>query len=230
MIKPARPPGRRTVPMPPAQHNPPACGTGVGRSRRSRAAHLGLLAGLLALSTAAACGGADVHKQAGPLRSASARPSPTAALTARQRAIAAATAQVNRYERLLDKLGSHQRLPLDRLYTVATEPEVLSQIAFFNHFRSHRDRQSGGVRVISITVRRVSLANRQNARPTIDVTACLDVAQVKAFGPDGHSIVPEGRKPYYLTRLRLVSVKYPDPSSWLVAKVSATEEQHSCAS
>jgi hypothetical protein len=235
MIKPASHTGRRTVLMPRTQLDPLACDPAATGSRRSAPTCLAFLVGAVLLSTIAACGGSGVDAQTGPPPSSTpASSSPTRASTPRQLAVTAAIAQVDRYERVLDDLAIHPTLRLDRLYTVSTEPAVLSQIAFFNRFRSARDRQSGGTRIVSIRVRRVSLAHQTTARPaqrpTIDVTACLDVAQVKAFGPGGQSIVPKSRKPYYLTHLQLVNVKYPDPSSWLVAKVSATEEQRSCAS
>jgi hypothetical protein len=217
--------------MPPVQHNPLACGTAVPAWRRSTA-HLGLLAGLIALSTVAACGGGSAaHTQTGEgaLPSASTSSSPTAALTARQRAVAAATAQVNRYEQVLDELGIHPTLSLDRLYTVATEPEVLDEIAYYNHFRSAHDRQAGHVKLTATRVDRVDLTNRPHTHPpvypTVKITTCVNVSGVRAFDAQGRSIVARSRKPYFLTHLTLVNLKYPATTGWVVKKVADTEER-----
>lgn len=215
--------------MPPAQHNPLARGT-VAPVRRRSTACLRLLAGLLVLSTAAACGGgSDVHSQTGPVPSASVSPPPTAAVTARQRAVAAAVTQVTRYERVLDELGIHPTLSLDRLYTVATEPEVLDEVAFFNHFRSAHDRQAGHVKLTATRVDQVDLTNRPHAHtpvyPTVTVTTCVNVSGVRAFNARGRSIVTSSRKPYFLTHLTLVNLKYPASAGWVVKKVTDTEER-----
>jgi hypothetical protein len=184
------------------------------------------------------CGGNGVHPQTAASRPAATPVATTATPTAstdptpRQRAASAAVTQIRRYELLIDDLTLHRKLSLDRLYTVATQPDVTDEIAFLNHFRSANDRQVGRVDVTSMRVQKVSLGNRPGARPrrmpTVEITACLDVSHVRAFGPTGRSIVPKSRKPYYLTRLRLVNVKYPDPKSWLVSKISAIEER-SCS-
>lgn len=212
--------------MPPAQPNPPA----HEQPHRRRLLKSGvLLAAVTATATVTACGGSDGDTQTGPLPPATVSSSPTSTPTARQQATTAAAAEVNRYEQTLDRLGTHPGLSLDRLYSVATEPEVLNQIAFFNRFRSAHDRQSGETRVLSIKIARLNLSPSAGGHPVIDITACLDVRGVHAFDSAGRSIVPRTRKPYYLTHLRLVNLSYPDPGSWRVANVTSQEEGRTCA-
>jgi hypothetical protein len=166
----------------------------------------------------------------GPSTAAGTSPTrPPKTLSARQRAGQAAVAQAVRYERLVDELALHPELPLSRLYNVSTQPNVTDVIAFLGHFRSSGDRQVGRVQVVSMRVEHVRLPDSHSAgTPTASVTACLDVSDVHAFGPNGRSIVPRSRKPYYLVRLQMVDRRYRHRRTWLVQKVSAAEVS-SCA-
>jgi hypothetical protein len=232
MIKPVSNAGRRTVSMSRTDPAPPAHRQALAACR-TRTTGVGVLLIAVLAVTAAGCGGHGVHAQTGPVpvssTSTAVSPTPSAANkpTSRQRAATDATVQVHRYERLIDDLAIHPHLSLDRLYSVSTEPDVTDEIGYLNHFREAHDRQGGHVRVMSTAAGAVELVNRPHAdprrRPTIEITACIDVASVQAFGKSGHSIVPKTRKPYYLTRLDLTNVNYPDPRSWLVTKVSARE-------
>jgi hypothetical protein len=136
-------------------------------------------------------------------------------------------AQVKRYELLLSELAIHPRMPLDRLNTVSTEPDVTDEIGFLNHFRSSHDRQLGSARVVSTKVVSVHLGQSaaKSNRSTVHVTACLDVSGVRAIGRDGKSIVPRSRKPFYVAHLQLVKVGFKGRETWLVSKAAATEEQ-----
>jgi hypothetical protein len=187
--------------------------------------------GVLVTLSVAACGGSGVNAQAGPTPSTSTvAPTPShtpAPPTKSELAGAAASAQVVKYERLLDALSIHPRMSLDRLYTVSTEPDVTEEISSLNQFREARDRQVGTSQVEGTRVDHVSLtdhrAGRHPAYPTVHITTCVDVRRVRGFGPNGKSIVPKGRKAYLFTHLTLVNTKYPDTSNWLVSKVTDKE-------
>jgi hypothetical protein len=173
---------------------------------------------------AAGCGGSGVHAQT---PSGTTDPTPSIASptpqSEEQQAGAAAVTQVIRYEQLLDDLALHPSRSLNQLYAVATQPDVTDEIGFLNRFRGSHDRQTGRGRVISTKVDAVDLQGA-TTKPTARVTICLYVGDVRAYDRSGKSIVPKSRKPYYLTHLTLVNVKYPAPSGWLVERVSATEE------
>lgn len=174
----------------------------------------------------------SVQVPAGEGLSTTAATSPTRPprpLSARQHAGQAAVAQAVRYEKLVDDLALHPELPLSRLYNVSTQPNVTDVIAFLGHFRSSGDRQVGRVQVDSMRVEHVRLPDSPSAgTPTASVAACLDVSDVRAFGPNGRSIVPRRRKPYFVVQLHMVDRRYRHRRTWLVQKVSATEVS-SCA-
>jgi hypothetical protein len=182
----------------------------------------------MVMLVASACGGSGVHAQTGPVPSdpTSTGSSPTVQ-TEQQRAGAAAVAQVVKYERTLSELAIHPAMSLNEMYIVSTQPDVTDEIAFLNHFRSAHDRQRGLPQVVSTKVDSVELASASGTKashPTVRVTACINVSGVQAFGPNGKSIVPKSRKPYYVTHFVLVNFKYPDAQAWLVENVSSTEE------
>jgi hypothetical protein len=183
---------------------------------------------------AAGCGGSGVDAQSAPPTTqpslASPRPTVTV-LTEQQRAGQAAAARVPIYERLLSELAIHRKMSLNKLYSVSTQPDVNEEISSLNVFRESGDRQTGLGRVVGARVDHVSLAARPGARhavrPTVGITACVDVRGVHGFAPNGRSIVPRGRKAYLLTHLTLVNINYPDPSKWRVSKVT-DQEDRSC--
>jgi hypothetical protein len=133
------------------------------------------------------------------------------------------------YEHTLDELAINNHLSLDRLYRVATQPDVTNEIAFLNRFRSRRDRQRGASQVTASRVDAVHLpSGAGHGTATARVTICLDVGKVRAVDPSGKSIIAKSRKPFYLTRLDMVDRRYPAPDGWLVRRVTATE-QRSCS-
>jgi hypothetical protein len=191
-----------------------------------------LVVAFLSILLAAGCGGSGVHAQTAPLKAqpTAASPSPTGTvLTETQRAGRAAAARVPIYERLLSELAIHRNMSLNKLYSVSTQPDATDEIAFLTHFRAAHDQQRGFVRVVSTKIEKVDLTDRPHQRhpvhPTVHVTACLNVTTVQAVGPGGRSIVPRSRKPYFLSHLVLVNFKYPARRTWLVQRVSATEER-----
>jgi hypothetical protein len=195
----------------------------------------GALVATVVLLCASACSGSGVHTQSDPvptpsMSSSAPTPTPTGQVSsAKDRAGAAAIAQVVRYERLLDTLAIHPRASLDRLYTVSTQPAVAEEIAYLNRFREARDRQTGRVQLSAIRVDQVNMTDHPHAHrpvyPTVTVTSCVKVSGVKAVNSKGHSIVALSRKPYFLTHFTLVNFKYPEPKQWLVRKVTDTEER-----
>jgi hypothetical protein len=203
-----------------------------GARSSTRIASLAMI-GMLATLSLAACGSSGVNAQTGPTPSTSTvAPTPSHTPTPQtksQQAGAAATAQVVRYERLLDDLFLHPRMSIDRLYTVSTQPDVNDEIGDLNRFREARDRQTGRLEVVATKLDRVDLANRPHARtpvyPTVRVTACIKVSGVQAHAPNGKSVVPKSRKPYLLAHLTMVNPKFPALTGWLVSRVTNREER-----
>jgi hypothetical protein len=216
----------------------PAISHGLNRLRSHRlwyrAPAVGTVGALFALLAISACGGSHVNAQSGPATSPVSASSTTPTSqppsdSPRAQAIAGAIAQVNRYERLLDELAIHPRLSLDRLYVVSTEPDVTDEIAYLNHFRSAGERQIGHVQLSATRAGRVDLTSRPHARPprypSVVITTCLKVSGVRTVNSHGKSTVANDRKPYFLTHLTLVNVKFPASGQWLVKRVTDTEEQ-----
>jgi hypothetical protein len=222
--------GRGTVTMSPTRHGSRArCRSRaprpLARSGRNTAHLLQRTAATLAVSLvaviAAGCSNASgVQTQPGPGPSdpthavASASPNNPSQLVGE-----AAIAQVGRYERVLDDLFLTPRTSVRKLYAVSTQPDVNNEIADINRFRAANDHQSGRTEVTSTRIDSVDLAGNP---PTVRVTACVNVAAVRAIGPTGKSIVPKSRPTYYLTHLTLVNFKYPAKGAWLVKAVTNT--------
>jgi hypothetical protein len=189
----------------------------------------------LPILLAAGCGGRGVDPQSAPPKSqpTAASPSPTVtAPTELQRAGQDAAVRVPIYERLLSELAIHRNLPVNKLYGVSTQPDVNQEISSINSLRERQERQIGLVRVVGTRVDHVDLTNRPHGRharlPTIRVTACLNVSGVQGLDANGRSVVPKTRKPYLLAHLTLTNARYPQPSKWLVSRVS-DEETRTCA-
>jgi hypothetical protein len=146
--------------------------------------------------------------------------------TPRQRAAAAAVTQVRRYEQLLNDLSTDPKASLNRLSSVSTSPDLAEEVGSINRFRDAGDRIVGHSRVTSVRVDAVTVHSGEHhskEMPTVRVSLCLNVAQVRAFDRRGHSIVPKSRKPYFLTRLTVVNRSFPKVATWLVSKVTDRE-------
>jgi hypothetical protein len=190
---------------------------------------------LLTLATTAACGGSTINAQSGPPSSTVTVPSggsPSASASGPEGSHARAdvVAKVHAYEHTLDELAMRPNVSLDRLYRVATQPDVTEEIAFLNRFRSRGDRQEGWSRVASARVDGVVVAGPADTDRVASaaVKICLYVAHVRAVDRKGKSIIEQNRQPYYLTHLKLLNPRYPARTGWLVTRVSAIEEP-SCA-
>lgn len=203
-------------------NEPPSLGSVAYSRRAGRLA----AAGSLAIALAAGCSSANgVDAQSGPAPSTTTTISSPPVVRSSSTAAPgrhAAIAQVVQYERVLDDLFLHPHLSFTRLYDVATQPDVTDEISFLNQFRQAGDRQTGRAKVIAVRVRSQSPA-------TVTAVACIRVSEVQAFGPDGQSVVPAHRLPYYLTTLRLRKVHQTGGSRWLVSTVR-TQEVHQCGS
>jgi hypothetical protein len=138
--------------------------------------------------------------------------------------------QARRYELVLDELSIHTHTSLNKLNAVATEPDLAQEIGALNRFRAAGDRQEGLSKITDVRIDRLRLpgarASGRDRQATGQVRLCLDVRQVRAYGRGGNSIVPKGRKPYFLTRLTLVDRNYPSPSGWLVSDRADREVEH----
>jgi hypothetical protein len=186
-------------------------------------------AGILAVG---GCGGNAVHTQSAPPAAQATIAAPTRSTqpsvqTPRQTTgAAAAVGQVRRYETVIDELSTHPRAPLDALRSVSTSPDLAEEVGSINRFRDAHDRIVGHSRVTSIRIDSVRLRSRRDGHlrlPTVRVSICLDVARVRAYDNEGHSIVPRSRKPYFLTHLTVINRDYPRASGWLVARVTDRE-------
>jgi hypothetical protein len=115
------------------------------------------------------------------------------------------------------------------LYGVSTEPDVTHEIGYLNRFRYAGERQIGHVRLSATRAVRVDLTNHPHARPprypSVLITTCVKVSGVRTVNSHGMSTVASNRKPYFLTHLTLVNLKFPSSGGWLVKKVTDTEEQ-----
>lgn len=219
VAQPSRPVGAT---RPRAESSPQPGSSLAGRARWSRIVPLCALTVVGVLLSG--CGGSGTHLQSPPSSpstpTANSPASPTANDPAQQ-AKAVAIRQVQTYERTLDALASDPKLPLDRLYTVTTQPNVTDEVAFFNRFRAAGNRQHGVVRIVSARVDGGVQSSQKGS--TLHVTACIDVTHVRAVDRHGKSIVPKQRKPFYLTRFLLADPKYPTKQAWLITKVTADE-------
>jgi hypothetical protein len=228
----------RTVLMPrPASAHPEDLRPSDGRANDNFDARSGSSQGLRRLALAVVsgalwCGIATSCSSGGGHNSSVAQPTSavplSSALTHRsdntsELAKTAAIKAVKRYERVLDLLSTDRHKSLDRLYRVATQPDVTDEVGFLSRFRAAHDRQRGGVRVVSIRVDKLKPAGQ--SKPALaEVAACLDVHQVRAYGRNGQSIVPKSRKRFYRTHLTLVWLDVRASAGWRVKKVSAREE------
>lgn len=204
--------------------------SGTAEPRRSTQPAVAVAAVALGCLAASGCGSSGVHSQTGPIPSTSATGTTSTSTpnpSARQQAVAGAIAQVGRYESLLDDLAIHPHLSLNQLYRVSTQPDVTQQIGYLNHFREAGDRQTGHVQLSGTRAVRVALTNHPKADrpiyPTVVVATCIKVSGVRTFNKHGRSTTAKSRKPYFLTHLTLVNVKYPFPDQWLVKSVTDTE-------
>jgi hypothetical protein len=225
MIKPVSHAGRKAVPM-------SGLRSGIAEPRRSTQPAVAVAAVALICLAASGCGSSGVHAQTGPIPSTSATGTTSTSTStpdpsARQQAVAGAIAQVGRYESLLDDLAIHPHRSLNQLYRVSTQPDVTQEIGYLNHFREAGDRQTGHVHLSATRAVRVALTNHPKAHrpiyPTVVVTTCIKVSGVKTFNAHGTSTTAKSRKPYFLTHLTLINVKYPAPDQWLVKSVTDTE-------
>jgi hypothetical protein len=231
MIKSVTQAGRKAVRVTPIRSTSSDRRSAVAVPRRLLPTSFAMLVGSLAISTVAGCGGSGVHAQTGP----TSRSSPTTSTarstlppgpTPRQRAAAAAVTQVRRYEQLLNDLSTDPKASLNRLSSVSTSPDLAEEVGSINRFREARDRIVGHSRVTSVRVDAVTVPSGEHHSkrlPTVRVSVCLDVAQVRAFDRGGHSIVPKSRKLYFLTRLTVVNRSFPKAATWLVSKVTDRE-------
>ena len=97
-------------------------------------------------------------------------------------------------------------------------------------FRSQGYRQIGRAQLVTATADGVDLegdpaASPSPTLPTVLVTTCVDVSQVKAVDEAGNPVVPAGGPTYLVAQLSVVNLNYPDASSWRVSEASNTQAQ-----
>jgi hypothetical protein len=141
-----------------------------------------------------------------------------------------AVALVPTYLRTIDDLYLDPSRPLDNIYEVAVDSEATAQATAIGMFRSQGYRQIGRAQLVTATADGVDLegdpaASPSPTLPTVLVTTCVDVSQVKAVDEAGNPIVPAGGPTYLVAQLSVVNLKYPDASSWRVSEASNTQAQ-----
>jgi hypothetical protein len=158
--------------------------------------------------------------------SSSPAPDPTAEAAAQARALAP------KYLAEIDKLYLDPTQRINDIYRIATGHEATTEIAAIGKFRSLKYRQTGKSVLARLTVGSVDLSNEPSAtppkRPSVVLTACVDISSVGAVNAKGKSVVPPSRKKYLIERLTVVNIKYPDSSSWRVA-AAPNRQANSCS-
>lgn len=179
---------------------------------------------------------------AGCTGSSSGSPSPTTTTTSTSSASATTgspedqaktevLALVTRYYKTVDDLFDDPSTQLNSIYAVAAAPEATIQLNAVREFRLAGYKQSGETKLVSSSVTSVNLSSDTGAsppvRPTIKVTACVDVSGVRATDRHGKSVVPKNRKRYLISQLTVVKFKQSDDKAWSVTN-APNQASNSC--
>ena len=185
---------------------------------------------VLAMLTLSGCSSGSA--QAGPSSSpVTATPTATPP-TLIDLAKAEALAMVPVYLKTIDELYNDPKVPLNNLYTVSAQPDVLVELKAIGLSRSYGNRQSGTVKLVRATVTGVDLTNMPKATPnptfpTVRVLACIDVSGVRGTGPTGKSLVPANRPRYQIEQLTVINLSYPRATGWRVNN-SPNKQANAC--
>lgn len=192
----------------------PALRAGRHHSLRRLAIAFGGMAVSAALVTA--CSSAPEESAAPPTTATTHAPSSVASTpTATDSAAFDAVAHVTAYQSALDDLYLDPTLPLDSLHAVSVEPDFLTETSAVADFRAKGYRQDGRRVVVTATANESTGA--EPGKASIEVTACIDVSQVRGVDAAGTSIVAADRMPYLMSQLTFVQTAPGDPTSWRVS-------------
>lgn len=156
------------------------------------------LATALLLAAGAGCASGD-DPAATPSRTPSS-PAPTTATstppTDSEKASAAASDVLRRYNDVLNRLGQDANKPLSLLDSVAISTELAAQRNTLRNQRNQNLRQVGDTKLAGLTVESVNLDDsdpKAGKVPTVQVDACFDVRHVDLVDRNGKSVVSPDR-------------------------------------
>lgn len=182
------------------------------------------LATALLLAALAGCaGGNDPAATQSPTPSS---PAPTTATstppTDSEKASAAASAVLRRYNDVLNLLGRDASRPLSLLGSVAISTELAAQRNTLRNQRKQDLRQVGDTKIGVLTVESVNLDNsdpKAGKVPTVQVDVCFDVSQVDLVDRSGKSVVNPDRPDTAWVQLLVANYQWDkDPDGgWRVA-------------
>jgi hypothetical protein len=155
--------------------------------------------------------------------SSSAPADPTAAAKAQVLAF------VSTYYSTLDKLSSSATLSLNELDDVATDNEVNVEKTALAEHRSNGWVQQGATQLVTKTVTAVDLTSAGSTRPTVQVTTCTNVTDVREVDKTGKSVTAPTRPDFFVSMLTVVNLNYPSPDGWRVSS-APNKGATSCAS
>lgn len=190
-------------------------------------------AAVVAVLVVSSCSSSSPDSPAEPSPTASSAPTAStssAPADPMQSAKAQAVALVSTYAETIDDLYLDPTRSLDDLYDVSVAPEATAEATAIGTFRAQGYRQAGRSQLVTASASEVDLTNAPDAspapvRPSVVVTACVDVSQVQATDSTGNPIVPSDRPRYLIAQLTIVNIDYPDASSWRVSQAPNRQAQ-----
>jgi hypothetical protein len=187
-------------------------------ARRQRSATVAVAVALVLL--VAGCTGSAPTTPGPPSTSSSASTSATTPPSPEDLAKSQVLAFLPTYFKTIDDLYVDPSTALNSIYSVSSAREATIELNAAREFRLSGYRQTGYTKLVKSDITGVDLTNKPNAkpaiRPTVRVTTCVDVTNVRATDKHGTSIVPKDRKQYLISQLQVVNFSYPSASGWSV--------------
>lgn len=200
--------------------------------------------GAIALATAAqllvamaSCANTDGDDPAANGSSAPSSSTPSTATTRppteTEAASTAASAAVERYYAVRNRLRQQPKQPLGLLKTVAISTELAAQENLFKTERKKGLHQTGETKVAMLKVQSVNLEHsdpKAGQVPTVQIDVCFDVSDVDVLDQEGNSVVSPDRPDTGWIRYSVANYEWDsDPDgAWRVAS-SQDIERTPCA-
>ena len=122
---------------------------------------------------------------------------------------------------MLDKLAASQTLSLNMLDSVAKGDNVTQEKTTLAEYRSNGWTEKGTTILAATKVASVNLTNKPASTPpvfpTVKVTTCIDVTDVKEVDKTGKTVTLPSRPNFFVETLTVVNVHYPSSAGWRVS-------------
>ena len=121
------------------------------------------------------------------------------------------------YYSTLDQLSSSQTLSLNELDQVTTDNEATVEKTTLAEERVSGETQQGTTQLKVSSVTSVDLTQTGSSRPSVHVTTCIDVTNVREIDKSGKSVTLPTRPDFFIETLTVVNIAYPASDGWRVS-------------